>query len=319
MNPDKIGILLTNIGTPAAPHTKAVRQYLKKFLSDRRVVELPRLLWWPILYGLILPFRSKRSAALYQKIWTDQGSPLLLYSQQLAKKLQNHLQIPVALGMHYSHPSIAQALTELDAQQVEKILVLPLYPQYSATTTASTFDAIATTLKKWRVLPKLSLINHYCDHPDYIRALSERIAHTWETQGKPQHLLFSFHGIPKRYADAGDHYPIHCHRTAAAIAAKLNLSKDAYSVSFQSRLGRARWLMPYTYKRFASLPREGIRHLHVVCPGFATDCLETLEEINIRGKEQFLNAGGESFHYIPALNDQACHVEMLENILKNYL
>ena len=317
MTTPKIGVLLTNIGTPAAPNPTAVRQYLKKFLSDRRVVELPRIAWWPILYGLILPFRSNSSAKLYKKIWTDNGSPLLVYSKKLADKLQQQLQLPVALGMHYSQPSIAQALSELQSKQVQKIVVIPLYPQYSATTTASAFDAVANTLKKWRVVPQINLIDQYSDHPYYIRALTQSIVNTWQTRGKAQHLLFSFHGIPKSYADAGDPYPVSCIRTAKAIAAALDLSENEYSVSFQSRLGKSQWLTPYTDKVLASLPKKGLTDIQVICPGFATDCLETLEEISIRGKEQFLEAGGQSFYYIPALNDQDDHVAMLARMIEN--
>ena len=319
MTPPNIGILLTNIGTPNAPTKTAVRRYLKKFLSDRRVVELPKFLWWPILNGLILPFRPKRSATLYQKIWTEKGSPLLIYSQKIAKKLEARLQIPVRLGMHYSEPSIAEALTELQKMKVDKILILPLYPQYSGTTSGSTFDIVTTILKKWRALPEMSMINHYAHHSHYIDALKKSILETWQSQGKAQHLLFSFHGIPKRYVDAGDPYPLFCHQTVKAVANSLNLSDDEYSVSFQSRLGKAKWLTPYTDKVFTSLPKKGVKELQVICPGFATDCLETLEEINIRGREQFLEAGGKSFHYIPALNDHDNHIEMLAHVILPFI
>jgi ferrochelatase len=309
------GVLLTNIGTPQAPTPIAVRNYLKKFLSDPRVVECPRIVWWPILYGIILPFRSKSSARLYQQIWTKEGSPLLLHSQKIAAKLQTYLQIPVELGMQYSKPSIPSALKKLQANKVSRIIVLPLYPQYSATTTASTFDRIAATLKKWRQLPEINMINDYSSEPHYIKAICHSIQKAWAVQGK-NYLLFSFHGIPKRYINAGDPYSERCHHTAHLIADALQLQSTEWSVAFQSRLGRAKWLTPYTNELLQSLPQQGIKNLHVVCPGFAADCLETLEEIAIRGKEQFLKAGGKSFYYIPALNDSDEHIAALAEIIK---
>lgn len=315
----KTGILLTNIGTPQEPTSVKVREYLKRFLSDKRVVEFPRPLWWPILYGFILPFRSPRSAKLYQKIWTQQGSPLLIYSQNIAEKLQKQLQIPVALGMHYSSPSIDDALQELRAKAVTHVLVLPLYPQYSATTTASTFDLVTASLRQWRVIPEIRMINHYADDPHYIKAWADTIRDYWKSNNRAPHLLFSFHGIPKYYADAGDPYPILCQHTAHAIANELQLSPSEWTLSYQSRLGRTQWLTPYTDKLLNEFPKKGIHHLDVVCPGFATDCLETLEEINIRGKEQFINAGGQSFQYIPSLNDSEYHINMLTQIITKNL
>lgn len=311
MTPPNVGVLLTNIGTPTQPTPSAVRCYLKEFLSDRRVIELPSLLWWPILHGFILRTRPQRSAKLYQKIWTEQGSPLLLNTKKIAEKLRHELKIPVAIGMHYGNPSIPYALEELRAHSVMKILVLPLYPQYSATTTASTFDRVAQTFQQWRRLPALHMINHYADYPAYIQALAHSIQFTWETHGQAQHLLFSFHGIPKRYADAGDPYPQLCQLTANLVTRKLNLANDRWSIAYQSRLGRTQWLTPYTNKVLTEFPVRGMTHLQVICPGFAVDCLETLEEIAIRGKEQFLAAGGKSFYYIPALNDDSMHLIML--------
>jgi ferrochelatase len=313
------GILITNIGSPDEPTPKAVRRYLKIFLSDRRVVEIPRFIWYPILYGIILPFRSRSSAKLYQKVWTEQGSPLTCNSAQIAKKLQQVLQIPVELGMHYGKPSIKTALKKLQSQNIKRIIILPLYPQYSATTTASTFDLVSKELQHWRDIPELSILHDYAAHPDYINTISDSIQQTWKTRGKPQHLLFSFHGIPKRNIDLGDPYAEQCHLTARLVAEKLQLPPDSWSVSFQSRLGRAEWLTPYTERVFNELPKKGITDIHVACPGFAVDCLETLEEIAIRGKEQFEEAGGKSFHYIPALNDQDAHINMLKQILKAHL
>lgn len=309
------GILITNIGTPDAPTPTAVRRYLKKFLSDPHVVKLPRFIWWPILYGFILPFRSHSSAKLYQKIWTEQGSPLLIFSQQIADALQKKLQLPVELGLHYSDPSIKTALEKLRAQQVKKIIVLPLYPQYSVTTTASTFNSVKEIISKWHHLPELHMINHYAYDENYINTLCDSIEKTWKEKGKAQYLLFSFHGIPQRYVDKGDPYVQQCHATAQAVAKKLQLENKQWSVAFQSRLGRAKWATPYTDQVLMTLPKQGITNLQVICPGFAADCLESLEEIAIRGKEQFLNADGKSFHYISALNHHPLHIETLAKIL----
>jgi ferrochelatase len=256
---------------------------------------------------VILPFRAKKSAELYQKIWTAEGSPLLIYSQKIAKKLEETLQIPVALGMHYGEPSIEMALEQL--RDVEKIIILPLYPQYSATTTASAFDHIATVFKKWRKLPALQMINHYADNPVYITSLVTSIQNFWKVHGRAQHLLFSFHGIPERFVRAGDPYFEFCELTTRLVTA------NEWTLSFQSRLGRAKWLTPYTDKILRKLPARGITHLQVICPGFAVDCLETLEEIAIRGREQFLDAGGEIFEYIPALNDSDRQVQVLESLV----
>jgi len=315
MTQSNVGVLLTNIGTPASPTTRNVRTYLRKFLSDPRVIEVPKFLWWPILNGIILPLRPKRSAKLYQQIWTEEGSPLLTYSQRLCAKLQAHLKIPVALGMHYSQPSISEGLKQLQTYGVHKILVLPLFPQYSSTTTASSFDGVAHTLKKWRVLPEIRTINHYTHESAYIKAVSHTIEEAWQTQGKPDHLVFSFHGIPAHYAAAGDPYPDLCRQTAEAIANKLVLPKNFWSLAFQSRLGARKWLTPYTDVLLKQLPKKGVNHVHVVCPGFATDCLETLEEIRLRGKEQFESAGGQQYYYIPALNDSDNHIQMFAEVI----
>ena len=314
---NKIGVLLTNIGTPEKPTADAVRGYLRKFLSDKRVVELPRLIWWPILYGIILPFRSRQSAKLYQKIWTDEGSPLLLNSQKITNKLQAKLNCPVELGMQYSNPSIQSALDTLYKKKIKKIIVLPLYPQYSATTTAATLDEVTNTFKTWRNIPELCTINDYSTNPEYIQALCNSIQKTWQLKGK-KHLLFSFHGIPKRYIIAGDPYLENCKQTVALVTEHLKLSNAEWSLAFQSRLGRAEWLKPYTNEILELLPKKGITDLQVISPGFAADCLETLEEIAIRGQESFLNAGGKSFYYIPALNDSDEHVAVLENIIRTH-
>lgn len=309
---NKIGILLTNIGSPEQPTPASVREYLKKFLSDPRIVEIPKLLWWPILYGIILSVRPKKSAQLYQKIWTDKGSPLVCISEQLVEKLQQELKIPVAIGMHYGNPTIKSGLERLHEQQVKKIVILPMFPQYSATTTAVTFDQVANVLKKWRKLPELELIHDYADNENYIESLYRSIrAH------EVKHLLFSFHGIPQRCIDLGDSYLDQCQKTVNLVVKKLNLPKDQYSISFQSRVGRAKWLSPYTENVLRELPKKGIKDVHVICPGFAVDCLETLEEIAIRGQEQFLDAGGQTFCYIPALNDSDEQLKLLKDIILN--
>lgn len=315
MNQNKIGVLLTNIGTPDHPTVSAVRRYLREFLSDRRVVEIPRWIWWPILYGVILPFRAKKSAKLYQKIWTSQGSPLLCHSEEVRRAVAEKLQLPVALGMHYGNPSIASALDELKKQNVEKILILPLYPQYSAATTASTFDAVAQTFKKWRVIPGIRMIMDYADDPLYINALAESIRSA-QQRHKAQRIVFSFHGIPKKFIDAGDPYQKRSEKTVALLAKELNLNDNDYILTFQSRLGRAEWLQPYTDQTLKRLPQQNIHDIQVVCPGFAVDCLETLEEIAIQGKKQFMDKGGKFFQYIPALNNNPEHIHMLTELIK---
>ncbi len=309
------GVLITNIGSPTHPTATAVRRYLRRFLTDPRVIEIPRLLWYPILYGIILPLRAKSSAKLYKKIWTPQGSPLTIFCQSVAKKLAAHLDTFVVLGTHYGNPSIPKALHQLQESGVEKIVVLPLYPQYSATSTGSTFDIVINELKSWRDLPELHFIKSYATHPKYIAAIANSITAYWQQHGKPEHLLFSFHGIPERNIKLGDPYADECHETAELVAEYLHLEKSSWSLAFQSRLGRAKWLSPYTDHVLQELPRNGISNLHVICPGFAVDCLETLEEIAIRGKEQFFSAGGKQFHYIPALNDSQAQIEMLADLV----
>lgn len=306
MSTSKIGILLTNIGSPSEPTTTATRIYLRKFLSDPRVVELPKLIWWFILNFIILLIRPKKSAKLYQQIWTREGSPLLVISKKLAAQLKNTLQLPVELGMHYGDPSIEMGINALCAQDVTKILIFPLFPQYSSTTTAVSFDQVAAALKKMRNIPEIRFIHDYATDEHYIEAICKTVA--------PQnlnYLLFSFHGLPQRNITLGDPYEKQCYATVDHIAAKLGLTKDQYGVSFQSRLSR-KWLTPFTDEVLTSLPQKGIKHLSVICPGFPIDCLETLEEISIRGQKQFLKAGGLSFQYIAALNDQDFHIHFLK-------
>lgn len=319
--PDQIGILLTNLGTPEAPDRGAVRRYLAEFLADPRIVEMPRWLWRIILHGVILRIRPPKVAHAYASVWREDGSPLLVYTRKQARALQpalaNLFQQPVtvAMGMRYGTPSLAAGLNELKAAGARRILVLPLYPQYSATTTASTFDAIADELKTWRWLPELHMLTQYHDHPGYISALCTTIEQFQQQHGTPQKLLFSFHGLPKRYLLAGDPYFCQCHKTARLVAEQLGLADDAWQVTFQSRFGREEWLQPYTDFTLKALPGEGVRHVQVISPGFASDCLETLEEIDMQNREFFFEAGGERFDYIPALNDRPEHIRFLADLI----
>jgi ferrochelatase len=319
--PGKLGVLVANLGTPEAPTPAAVRRFLAEFLWDPRVVELSRPLWWLALNGVILRLRPRRSARAYREVWTDAGSPLLTGTLALANALQGRLEalLPsaplVAVGMTYGKPSIAAALAELRARNVRRLLVLPLYPQYSATTTASVFDRVSAELGRWRWLPELRFITEYHAEPGYIEALAGRVAAARAASTPTAHLLFSFHGLPRRNLEAGDPYYCQCQATARLVAEELALDAAAWSVAFQSRVGRERWLEPYTEDRLRALAARGTRRVSVVCPGFAVDCLETLEEIAIRGRAQFLAAGGEAFQYIPALNDSAAHVDSLARIV----
>jgi ferrochelatase len=312
-----MGILLVNLGTPDAPTPAALRRYLSEFLSDPRITEMPRWLWWLILHGIILRIRPRRSARKYQKIWTKAGSPLLTISQAqaqaLVQTLKAHFTAPinVALGMRYGNPSIAKALEELRQANAQQILILPLYPQYSSASTGSIFDAVGDVLKHWRCLPDLRFISHYHDHSAYIRALAEQIKNYWVKHGTPDKLLFSFHGIPKRFSDAGDPYSDECHKTASLIAEEIPLEEKKWQVVFQSRFGREEWLKPYTDHTLTALGIAKIKRVDVICPGFAADCLETLEEIDNENRQIFLEAGGEEFHYIPALNDNVEHIQAL--------
>ncbi len=313
-----IGILLINLGTPEAPDKKSLRRYLAEFLADPRVVEIPRFLWRLILHLVILRIRPGRSARAYQKIWTAQGSPLLVNSTQLVSAIQNSLgknQTMVELAMRYGQPSVARVLKSLRDAGMTKLLVLPLYPQYSATTTASCFDAVSQELCNWRRLPDIRFISHYHDLPAYIQALSDSIRNSWQQRGQAEKILFSFHGIPQRYFAAGDPYFCECQKTARLVAESLSLTEEQWQVSFQSRFGREPWLQPYTDKTLEQLAAGGIKKVDVICPGFACDCLETLEEIAVENRDIFIAAGGEHFNYIPALNSQSQHVQALVELL----
>jgi ferrochelatase len=323
--PECTGVLLCNLGSPDAPTTEAVRRYLAEFLWDPRVIEMSRPLWWLILNGIILRTRPKKSAHAYQSVWTEEGSPLLRFSKRQAVGLQYALEtkmrgpVKVALAMRYGAPSIADGLRRLRDAGARRILVLPLYPQYSATTTATVFDAVADELKTWRWLPELRFINHYHDDQLYIRALGQSILDHYKIEGKPQKLIFSFHGMPKRYFMQGDPYFCECQKTARLTAGFLGLQPEQWMVTFQSRFGREEWLQPYTDKTMEQLPKEGINKIAVVCPAFSADCLETLEEIAVMNRELFLKAGGESFSYIPALNDRQDHIEALAELAVRHM
>ena len=315
------GILLSNLGTPEAPTTAALRRYLAEFLWDPRVVEIPRFLWWPILHLFILPFRPARSAHAYRKIWLDSGSPLLVYTRRQARQVEQLLQervpgpVKVAVGMRYGKPSIASALQALRTAGAQRLLSLPLYPQYSGATTASVFDALARALMAERWVPELRTVHHYHDDPAYIAALARSIDEFWQAHGRPQRLLFSFHGMPKRTLLAGDPYFCQCQKTARLTAERLALPAEQWQVVFQSRFGREEWLQPYADRTIAALPGEGCRKIDIVCPGFAADCLETLEEMAMQNRDLFLEAGGEQYRYIPALNDRADHIEALVDLI----
>jgi len=316
-----IGLLLTNLGTPDAPTRSALRRYLKEFLSDPRVVEMNRSVWWLILNLVILNIRPAKSAHAYQSVWTEQGSPLMQHSLQQQSKLQAQLgdNICVELAMRYGNPSIASGLEKLRAQGCGNILIFPLYPQYAGASTGSTFDAVADILKTWRYVPGLRMINSYHDHPAYIAALAASIRKHWQEHGKNERLLMSFHGIPQRYADQGDPYPNQCQTTSACVAELLGLQDDEWFVSFQSRFGKEPWLQPYTDATLRAWAKDGVQTVDVICPGFSADCLETLEEIGVENRGYFLKAGGKDLRYIPALNAQDEHIQALSRMVQQQL
>ncbi len=319
------GILLANLGTPDAPTPTALRRYLGEFLWDPRIVDLPRPLWWLILHGVILRLRPRRSAAAYRRVWGEDGSPLMAISRRQHAALQQALSqrlsgpVVVELGMRYGNPSIASALERLQQANAQRVLVLPLYPQYSASTTASTFDAVAEAMKGRRWVPELRFVNQYHDEPGYIEALAASIREDWAGREAPERLLFSFHGTPQRFHDEGDPYFCHCHKTARLVAERLGLEEGRWQVSFQSIFGREAWLKPYTIDTLRELAGAGVKSVDVVCPGFSADCLETLEEIGMENREAFEQAGGQHFHYIPALNDREGHIQALAALAQRHL
>ena len=316
------GVLFTNLGTPDAPTPRAVRRYLAEFLWDPRVVDAPRLLWWLALHGVVLRFRPRRSAALYRRVWGDEGSPLLANSRRQAAALAGELQarigqpVPVVLAMRYGNPPIAAGLDALAAAGVERVLVLPAYPQYAASTVASTFDAVARALGRRRRIPELRLVNGYHLHPGYLDALAERLRGAGIPGPPGRRLLISYHGLPQRHVDGGDPYQRQCLETSAALAARLGLPPDGWTVSYQSRVGREEWLRPYTDEVLAEWGASGVDSVDVVCPGFSADCLETVDEISREARDLFLASGGRELRYVPALNDDPAHIRALAEIVR---
>ncbi len=321
----KVGVLLCNLGTPKAPTTAAVKKYLAEFLSDNRVVELSKLLWLPILHGIILNTRPRKSAKAYKSIWTDHGSPLLVFSERILDKLRKKFEGPnstnlvFSLGMRYGEPSIQKAIKDLQQQNIRKILVLPLYPQYASATTASVYDAVFDYFKTQRWIPELRFTSDYHNNPLYISAVAESIRSQWKSGNKGQHLLFSFHGIPKDTFLAGDPYHCQCFATTRMVAEELGLTDREWTLTFQSRFGPKQWLEPYTDKTLEKLGSAGIKNVDIVCPGFAVDCLETLEEISILNQNLFREHGGDRINYIAALNDSTEQINLLYDILERHL
>ncbi len=311
-------MLLTNLGTPQAADKSSVRRFLKEFLWDRRVVEVPRPIWWFVLNVVILNTRPSKAAAAYKKVWTDKGSPLMSISMEQLDALRAALEddeIVVEFSMRYGSPSIADGLEKLRKQGAEKILVFPLYPQYSSTTTATTFDAVAAELRSWRWIPEMRFINQYHEHPLYINALANSVQTHWDQYGRSDKLLLSFHGIPEAYFLQGDPYHCQCLKTGRLLAEKLGLSESEWQISFQSRLGPKKWLQPYTDQTLEAFGKSGIQSVQVVCPGFSVDCLETIEEIAMENRDVFLEAGGERYEYIDCLNASSDHINMMKQLV----
>lgn len=321
----KTAVLLVNLGTPAAPTTDAVCDYLAEFLSDPRVVELPRWLWWPVLHGYVLRTRPRRSAEAYAKVWRDDGSPLLVFSEQLTDAVRAEIEcrsggkVEALLAMTYGEPSVAATIESLMSRGVRRLLVLPLFPQYSATSTGAAMDSVMRAMQRLRWTPDLRTLNDYHADAGYLAALVGSVQAHWARQGRGQKLLLSFHGIPQKYAAAGDPYPDQCHETARRLGDALGMPEDDLVVTFQSRLGRQPWLRPYTDDTIEQLARQDVETLDVLCPGFAVDCLETLEEVALRYRAVFLTNGGKQFRYIPALNASTAHATALADIAMRQL
>jgi protoporphyrin/coproporphyrin ferrochelatase len=322
--PARTGVLLCNLGTPDAPTPAALRRYLAEFLSDSRVIEIPKALWWLILHGIILRFRPAKSARKYASIWTPEGSPLRVWTEKQATLLAGYLgerghPLEVRCAMRYGQPSIASVLDELKAKGVTRLLVLPLYPQYSGPTTASVVDAVMAWASKIRHLPEMRFVNHFHDDPGYIKALAHRVSAHWLQHGRPDRLVFSFHGVPERTLLRGDPYHCECLKTARLVGEALGLTSSQWVVTFQSRFGKAKWLQPYTEPTLIKMAREGVARVDLMCPGFVADCLETLEEINMEARTAFIGAGGKEFHYLPCLNDQHHWIDALASITMRHL
>jgi ferrochelatase len=316
---ERTGVLLVNLGTPDAPTAPALRRYLAEFLGDPRVVEIPRALWLLILHGIILRVRPKKSAAKYATVWTEEGSPLKVWTEKQATLLAGYLgerghPVLVKPAMRYGEPSVARQLDALKAEGATRVLILPLYPQYAAATTASVFDAVYAWAGRTRRVPEMRFVNNYHDDPGYIRALARRIEDHWQSHGRGEKLVLSFHGVPERTLQLGDPYHCECHKTARLLAERLSLKPEQVQITFQSRFGKAKWLEPYTEPTLIELARQGVKRVDVACPGFTSDCLETLEEIAQEAREAFLDAGGQDFQYIPCLNDQHEWIDALAAI-----
>ena len=316
---NKIGILITNLGTPDSPTKKDVKKYLNQFLMDKRVIDLPRLFWVPILKIIILNTRPRKSAKLYKSIWMEQGSPLLVFSKNILNKISDQMSnhITVTLGMRYGSPSINSAMDLFKKENISKILILPLYPQAGSPTTASTFDAVSYYLKNNPWMPNLKFVSGYHDKDEYINALAKSIDFSFKNNGVPDKLIFSFHGMPERYLDKGDPYYCFCHKTTRLAAEKLGLNEKIYDIAFQSRFGSEKWLKPYIDELITEQAKKGIKHLQIISPGFSVDCLETLEEISIQYRKVFINNGGEKFEYIPCLNDSEDQISLIKSIINN--
>jgi ferrochelatase len=322
--PARTAVLYCNLGTPSAPTAPALRKYLAEFLGDRRVVEIPKPNWWLILHGIILRVRPKKSAAKYASIWTEGGSPLRVFTEQQAQSMGTTLQalghsVTVRYAMRYGQPSIPEQLNALKDEGVQRVLIVPAYPQYSATTTAPVFDAVYRWSLKTRNIPEFRFVNHYNDQAGYIEALAARIQKNWAAHGRAEQLVMSFHGVPERTLQLGDPYHCECYKTGRLLAEKLGLSKDQYKVTFQSRFGKAKWLEPYTEPTLIAMAQAGTQSVDVVCPGFTGDCLETLEEISMEGREAFMHAGGKAFNYIPCMNDEPLWIEALASISEQHM
>ncbi len=323
-SPEKVGVLLVNLGTPDAPSTPALRRYLAQFLSDPRVVEIPRALWWLVLHGVILRLRPAQSARKYRKVWLREGSPLAVWTARQANMLRSYVGergplVEVRWAMRYGQPAIAAALDALCAEGTTRILVFPAYPQYSAATTASVLDDVGDWVRRTRRVPELRFVNHYHDDPGYIEALAAQVRKHWQREGRGRKLVMSFHGMPKRTLLLGDPYHCECLKTSRLLAEKLQLEDGDWRVTFQSRFGRAEWLQPYTEPTLKALAKGGAEGVDVICPGFAADCLETLEEIAIEARAAFLSAGGKTFHYIPCLNNSPEGMKALTGVALRHL
>jgi ferrochelatase len=322
---NRIGILITNLGTPEQPDTASVRRYLNEFLSDPRVVEIPRLVWLVILHGIILRVRPAKSARLYKSIWTEDGSPLMAIGKRQRDRLEQVLRdsgqqdFELKLAMRYGKPSITESLRAFQQQGIHRVVVLPLYPQYAGPTTGSTFDVVTNELRQWRWVPELHFINSYHDHTLYIEALAKSIRKHFDEYGKPQKLVLSYHGMPKRNLMLGDPYHCQCQKTTRLVVEQLGLGEEEYVTTFQSRFGKAEWLQPYTDATLESLPGQGIKDVAIISPAFSADCLETIEELDQENRKIFMDAGGEQYRYIPCLNDDDDHISLMMELVQPYL